>query len=176
MFQINNNKLGYGAIVAGFLALTLFCNDSRNISLYGLNSWASYPSIPKYLLGLIKAKKELSIKTMLNEQDLELVKLRAKTNNDVAILSLYDFVYLIETQSRPVFPFIPSACMFTKDQIEISKNKLGKENFVLLPVGKCIQENASYNDLIAALKSESITLIAIQQAQSVGLFKIIQKD
>ena len=45
-----------------------------------------------------------------------------------------------------------------------------------MPVGKCIQENASYNDLIAALKSESITLIAIQQAQSVGLFKIIQKE
>jgi len=175
LFQSNKKKLGYILIVASFLALTLFCNDSRNVSLYGLNSWASYPSIPKYLLGLIKAKKELSIKTMVNEQDLELVKLQAETSNDVAILSLYDFVYLIETQSRPVFPFIPSACMFTKSQIEISKNKLKRENFVLLPIGKCIQENASYNDLIAALKTESIELIELKQAQSVGLFKMIQK-
>ena len=175
LIQSNNRKAGFSLIVAGFLALTLFCNDSRNISLYGLNSWASYPSIPKYLLGLIKAKKELSIKTMLNEQDLELVKQRAKTNNDVAILSLYDFVYLIETQSRPVFPFIPSACMFTKNQIEISKNKLRNETFALFPIGKSVQENASYNDLMAALKVASITFIEIQQAQSLGLFEIKQK-
>jgi len=175
LFQSNNNKIGYGVLVAGFLALTLFCNDSRNISLYGLNSWASYPSIPNYLLGRIKTKKELSIKTMLNVQDLEMVKSRATTSDHMAILSLYDFIYLIETQSKPVFPFIPSACMFTKNQIEISKNKLRNEKFALFPIGKSVQEIASYNDLMAALKAASITFIEIQQAQSLGLFEIKQK-
>ena len=112
---------------------------------------------------------------MLNVQDLEMVKSRATTCDHMAILSLYDFIYLIETQSKPVFPFIPSACMFTKNQIEISKNKLKNETFALFPIGKSVQENASYNDLMAALKAASITFIKIQQAQSLGLFEIQQQ-
>lgn len=172
--QFKNKYFGLGGLAIIFMALTFFCNDSRNKSLYGFNSWVTYPSIPKYWFGFIKSRPKVNYDHVVNQKDLEFIKSKIKPESPLPVLSLYDYIILIETQSTPVLPFIPSSVMFTKNQIAISVEKLKMHSTVFLPVHDKINETASYKDLTKELENNSIKLIPKKETKSIGLFEIIK--
>lgn len=173
-FQFKNKFCEVVCLLIIFAGFTLFCNDSRNLSLYGLNSWAKYPSIPKKLLGQIKSREQINLNQFVNQKDLEFVKAEFKSGSALPLLSLYDYVFLIENQSTPVFAFIPSSVMFTKNQILISVEKLKKYKTIILPLGIQIDQIASYKSLMEKLKRNSINLVLKKEATSIGLYEISQ--
>jgi hypothetical protein len=117
-----------------------FSGDTRNDSQYALRSWLYYPSLLRYaFLGTSSHVMLNGVANLPDPQDLSLITSRIKKGEDCRIIDIYDWTYLIETQTTPVAGYIPSQVMFTKNQLAISKKHFLGANYIFT-----LKENDPY--------------------------------
>ena len=91
------------------VALAGTSSDQRNPALYGLRSWATYPSILmrpfRHLDGCIKMD---CVANKPDQRDVALIRARTRPGEQVAIVGdLFDWTYLIDAH-RPPYDRIPA--------------------------------------------------------------------
>jgi hypothetical protein len=94
---------------------------------YGLSSYTTYPSLLNVALGIDKIKQKIptnlgqwkngNVTLCCDEADIRLIQDRVPPQEPVAIMSDYDWAYLIAARRAPLFPFLPSTFTFTTQQL-----------------------------------------------------------
>jgi hypothetical protein len=119
-------------ILAAFLCVI---HDDRNPSVYAIMSYRTYPSLINVLLRQPVTPDcakpiQQCLPLPVSREDIALISRLTKPSDRVAILNLYDWVYLIEAHRASKFMFLPSAVMFTERQYNESMRGL---NLIFLP-------------------------------------------
>ncbi len=119
------------------IALAGASRDQRNPSLYGLRSWARYPSIVMRPFQRLNGCTETScIANRPSEQDVALIRDRTQQGQPVAIVGdLFDWTYLINAHRPPLMTFLPSAVIFTKHQLDESWKRMATADYWFVPKG-----------------------------------------
>lgn len=119
------------------IALASASRDRRNPSLYGLRSWAHYPSIVMRPFQHLDGCTEMTcIANRPNEQDVALIRDRTPQGKPAAIVGdLFDWTYLINAHRPPLMTFLPSAVIFTKRQLDESWKRMATADYWFVPKG-----------------------------------------
>jgi hypothetical protein len=142
--------MGYSAY-----SFTKHINDSRNPALLGLKSWLTYPSLARSFSH--KQRKQIVCKDLTcfsdkpSQKDIDLIKQKTKPGEQVAIIDLYDWTYLIGAHRPPLMLFIPSVDIFTKQQLTESMRRLKGAPYLFLVKGKNGAFNFNHQDIINIL-------------------------
>ena len=119
------------------IALASTSRDRRNPTLYGLQSWARYPSIIMRPFQRLDGCTEMScIANRPHERDVALIRDRTQQGQPVAIVGdLFDWTYLSNAHRPPLMTFGPSAVIFTKRQLDESWKRMATADYWFVPKG-----------------------------------------
>jgi hypothetical protein len=119
------------------VALAVTSRDQRNPSVYGLRSWARYPSIIMRPFQRLDGCTEMScVANRPNERDVALIRDRTQPGQPVAIVGdLFDWTYLINAHRPPLMTFLPSVVIFTKHQLDESWKRMATAEYWFVPKG-----------------------------------------
>lgn len=121
------------------IALATTSSDQRNPSLYGLQSWARYPSILIYPFRRLDGCTNMScVPDRPDERDVALIRQRTKPGERVALYAGYDWLdwpYLINAHRPPLMAHLPSWAIFTKHQLDESWKRMAAAEYWFVPKG-----------------------------------------
>jgi hypothetical protein len=119
------------------IALAGASRDRRNPTLYGLQSWARYPSIVMRPFQRPNGCTEMScIANRPHERDVALIRDRTPQGQPVAIVGdLFDWTYLINAHRPPLMMFLPSVAIFTQRQLDESWKRMATADYWFVPRG-----------------------------------------
>jgi hypothetical protein len=138
----------WSIMACGAYYLLNYANDSRNPATLGLQSWVSYPSLARSILYREKGCENFEcVENQAGIKDIELIQERTSPDEQVAIIDLYDWTYLIGAHRPPLMFFLPSSVIFTKRQLTESLQRLKTTRYLFLPKGKDKIFNFGHEDL-----------------------------
>lgn len=129
--------LAAAAMIIFAFALATTSSDRRNPALYGLQSWAQYPSILAHPFRRPDGCKDMScVPNRPNQADVALISQRTKPGERVAIVgNLFDWTYLINAHRPPLTAFLPSMAIFTQRQLDETWKRMGTAEYWFVPKG-----------------------------------------
>jgi hypothetical protein len=129
--------LAAGLMIIFAIAIATTSSDRRNPALYGLQSWARYPSILAHPFRRPDGCTDMNcIPNRPDERDVNLIRQRTKPGERVAIVgNLFDWAYLIDAHRPPLMAFLPSMAIFTQRQLDDSWKRLGAAEYWFVPKG-----------------------------------------
>jgi hypothetical protein len=135
------------------VALAGTSSDQRNPALYGLRSWATYPSLLmrpfRHLDGCIKMD---CVANKPDQRDVALIRARTRPGEQVAIVGdLFDWTYLIDAHRPPMLAFLPSLVVFTQHQLDESWKRMASADYWFIPTnpnGTLKIDNADLSALV----------------------------
>ena len=124
-------------IIIFAVALAGTASDRRNPALYGLRSWAHYPSILTHPFHRRDGCTNMScVANRPDVRDVALISERTKPGEQVAIIGdLFDWTYLISAHRPPMMAFLPSVVTFTQRQLDDSWKRLSTAEYWFVPKG-----------------------------------------
>lgn len=138
----------WGIIGIAVFLFAAFVSDGRNPAALGLASWVKYPSLARSFFYKEDVCTHLAcFPGKPSQKDIDLIKQKTKPGEQVAIIDLYDWTYLIGAHRPPLMLFIPSTVIFTKYQLTESLNRLKDVPYLFLVKGKDDVLNFSHDDL-----------------------------
>ncbi len=153
-------KIVWIFVIASAVYLAGFSTDARNSEMsLGLRSWIYYPSLGKFIFSHAPFGKFLIGKTEERchtfdcvpyqpaPKDIKLIQEKTKPGEQVAIIDLYDWAYLVNAHRPPLMLFLPSTTIFTKRQLTESLNRLKSTPYLFLPKGPDKIFNFGHDDL-----------------------------
>jgi hypothetical protein len=123
--------LASAALLLSGLALALTTNDRRNPNLYAARAFAAYPSL---LAAPFQSPSECGVvECMANRPDpldIALITQRIPAGKPAAIIGdVYDWSFLVGAHRPPLFGFLPSATIFTEDQLNSSLMRMRSADY-----------------------------------------------
>jgi hypothetical protein len=115
--------------------LAIFSSDEQNPARYGLRSWLKYPALVTKPFNHHRVDCA-NLKCMPNKpdkKDVVLITQRTKAHEQVAIIDLYDWTYLVNAKRPPLMFFLPAIDIFTREQLIQSMQRLEKAPYLFLP-------------------------------------------
>jgi hypothetical protein len=112
-------------------------SEDRNPGRYGLRAWSNYPSLLKWPFARPKGCVQMDcVADVPAASDVALIASRTQPHEQVAIvLDLHDWVYLLAAHRPPLMFFLPSADIFTRQQLEESLRRINNADYLFVPKG-----------------------------------------
>lgn len=112
-------------------------SENRNPGRYGLRAWSNYPSLLKWPFARPKGCLEMDcVADLPAASDVALIASRTQPHEQVAIvLDLHDWAYLLAAHRPPLMFFLPSADIFTREQLEESLRRINNADYLFVPKG-----------------------------------------
>src|SRR5580704_2400578 len=112
-------------------------SEDRNPGRYGLRAWSNYPSLLKWPFARPKGCVQMDcVANIPAASDVALVASRTQPHERVAIVfDLYDWAYLLAAHRPPLMFFLPSADIFTREQLEESLRRINNADYLFVPKG-----------------------------------------
>lgn len=139
--SIHGHVAAWMLVILSAFYLVAFANDSRNPCTLGLRSWVHYPSLASTLFHKRNKCRNFSCVTdRPSVKDIALIQERTKPGEQVAIIDLYDWTYLVGAHRPPLMLFTPAAITFTKQQLSESLNRVKSTRYLFLHKGTDLKE------------------------------------
>ncbi len=123
--------------------LSSFASDRRNPGNLGISAWLKYPSLARSVFYRSKKCRDFRcVSDVPSQRDIELITNRTAPGEQVAIIDLYDWAYLVGAKRPPLMVFTPSSIIFTKGQLSESFKRLESKKYLFLAKGT---EETGYN-------------------------------
>jgi hypothetical protein len=141
------------AIIILAVAFVFSPSESRNPGRYGLRAWSNFPSLLKWPFARPKGCAQMDcVANLPAASDVELIASRTQPHEQVAIvLDLYDWAYLLAAQRPPLMPFLPSAEIFTSEQLEETLRRIDHADYLFVPKGPNGEPNIWLADFSAVI-------------------------
>jgi hypothetical protein len=112
-------------------------SEDRNPGRYGLRAWSNYPSLLKWPFARPKGCVQMDcVADIPTASDVALIASRTQPHEQVAIvLDLHDWAYLLAAHRPPLMFFLPSADIFTREQLEESLRRINNADYLFVPKG-----------------------------------------
>jgi|GEM_PF-2856902 len=125
------------AMIILAVAFVFSPSESRNPGRYGLRAWSNFPSLLKWPFARPKGCVQMDcVANLPAASDVALIASRTQPHEQVAIvLDLYDWAYLLAAHRPPLMFFLPSAVIFTREQLEESLRRINNANYLFVPKG-----------------------------------------
>jgi hypothetical protein len=125
------------AMIVLALAFVFSPSEKRNPGRYGLRAWANYPSLLKWPFARPKGCVQMDcVANLPAASDVALIASRTQPHEQVAIVfDLRDWAYLLAAHRPPLMFFLPSADIFTREQLEESLRRINSTDFLFVPKG-----------------------------------------
>ena len=128
-----------GAVAAAMIILAVVFvfspSEDRNPGRYGLRAWSNYPSLLKRPFARPKGCVQMDcVAGLPAASDVALIASRTQPHEQVAIvLDLHDWAYLLAAHRPPLMFFLPSADIFTRQQLEESLRRINNADYLFVP-------------------------------------------
>ena len=128
-----------GAAAAAMIILAVVFvfspSEDRNPGRYGLRAWSNYPSLLKRPFARPKGCVQMDcVAGLPAASDIALIASRTQPHEQVAIvLDLHDWAYLLAAHRPPLMFFLPSADIFTRQQLEESLRRINNADYLFVP-------------------------------------------
>jgi hypothetical protein len=130
-----------GGVAIAMIALALVFlyspSEARNPGSYGLRAWAHYPSVLKRPFSRPAGCARMDcVPDRPGDSDVALIDSRTRPGEQVAIVvDLLDWTYLLKAHRPPLMFFLPSAEIFTVQQLQESLRRLATQDYIFTPKG-----------------------------------------
>ena len=130
-----------GVVAAAMIILAVVFvfspSENRNPGRYGLRAWSNYPSLLKWPFARPKGCVQMDcVAGLPAASDVALIASRTQPHEQVAIvLDLHDWAYLLAAHRPPLMFFLPSADIFTRQQLEESLRRINNADYLFVPKG-----------------------------------------
>lgn len=132
--MLQTNKALTMLVVLSAAYLACCSNDARNVERYGMRSWLKYPALVTSPLQHLPACHRMScVPNVPAAADVKLIQDRTQRGEQVAIIDLYDWTYLLSAKRAPLMSFLPSIDIFTQHQLAITLAKLQHAQYLFVP-------------------------------------------
>ena len=133
------------------IALAGTSSDQRNPALYGLRSWAKYPSLLMRPFQRLDGCINMAcVANKPDQRDVALIRERTRLGEQVAIVGgLFDWAYLIDAHRPPMLAFLPSVDIFTQHQLDKSWKRMASADYWFIPTNPNGTPNIDNADLSA---------------------------
>src|SRR5580704_4074846 len=125
------------AMIILAVAFVFSPSEDRNPGRYGLRAWANYPSLLKWPFARPKGCVQMDcVANIPAASDVALIASRTQPHEQVAVVfDLYDWAYLLAAHRPPLMFFLPSADIFTRQQLEESLRRINNADYLFVPKG-----------------------------------------
>ncbi len=145
-------RLIWSILATLLLVFLLVANDKRNHSVYALRSWLRYPS---FIGSLVRPSHNPdnfnSVDHLPSARDVALITARSKEHEQIAMIDMYDWTYLINAARPPLMFFLPSPVIFTKRHLDETMLRLKKVNYLFLTKGASDEPEIVHPDIKAIM-------------------------
>jgi hypothetical protein len=128
-------------------------SENRNPGRYGLRAWSNYPSLLKWPFTRPKGCVQFDcVADLPAASDVALIASRTQPHEQVAIVfDLHDWAYLLAAHRPPLMFFLPSADIFTREQLEESLRRINNADYLFVPKGANGEPDIWLADFSAAI-------------------------
>jgi hypothetical protein len=151
---------------------------------YGLISYLTYPSLANVAIGLKKVDRNMptqldqwkdgEVTLCCDDADIRLIQERVPPQEPVAIMSDYDWGYLIAAHRAPLFPFLPSTFTFTFKQLDQITQR--SYQYIFVTKGKDNPVSGTMSPDLDSAMTKLLEKNFVKEADGVNLVAYVSKN
>jgi hypothetical protein len=115
--------------------VTCFSVDRRNMSHYGAQAWWKFPGLVQRIIrgpNMLPCWSLMCMKDQPELEDIRLIQRLTFPGEPVAIFDLLDWTLLIDSGRAPIAPFLPSATIFTEQQLTQYRDRVARSKYLFV--------------------------------------------